>query len=428
MLHRKISRWWTAVAGALGAATGGGVIAVYVFGVFAKPISAEFGWSRATVSLGLTVFSIANGLGTVFLGVAMDRWGVKRTTMAMILLFGVSLASVSLLSPNLPAYLGVFAVVGFAAAAATIMPYALVVSVWFDRTRGWVLGLINAGTGLGGAIMPFYANYLLAHFGWRGGYLGVGIAVAVVPLLAMAFLVRLPEGFEENRLRDRLAAAKTAVPLHTIVRTSRHFWLLALAIFGISFATYGMLSQLTPMMLDRGVTPIVAAGVMSAASISSICSRLGAGAFLDRFFAPYVTAVIFILAAIGMLLVSGSHSVLLLTCGAVLLGLGLGAEGDLLTYLVSRYFSIYSFGSVTGAIWLTFAWGGASGIYLLNRSFDVTHSYKPAAYSFVAIVVLAAIAVSRLGPYRFPPAHKGSHASSSDSELGDETAGAVSRL
>ncbi|WP_321818747.1 MULTISPECIES: MFS transporter [unclassified Paraburkholderia] len=414
MLQRKINRWWTAVAGALGAATGGGVIAVYVFSIFAKPISAEFGWSRATVSLGLTVFSLMNGVGTVFLGIAMDRWGVKRVTMAMILLFGMALATVSTLSPDLPAYLLMFAVIGFAAAAATIMPYALVVSAWFDRTRGWVLGLINAGTGLGGAVMPFYANYLLAHYGWRGGFIGVGIAAAVIPLLALVLFVRLPEGFEEKRLQDRRAAAKTTVPLRTIVCTSKQFWLLAFSIFGISFATYGMLSQLTPMMLDRGIAPLVAAGIMSAASISSICSRLCSGAFLDRFFAPYVAAVIFVLAAIGMCLVSGSQEATLLMCGAVLLGLSLGAEGDLLTFLVSRYFSIYSFGSVTGAIWLMFAWGGAAGIYILNRCFDVMHTYTPAAYSFIALVVLAAIAVSRLGPYRYPSAHQRSE----DSEIG----------
>src|SRR5215472_2187986 len=112
-MKRQSNRWWAAVAGALGAATGGGVIAVYVFGVFAKPIAEEFGWSRATVSLGLTVFSIANGFGTLVLGQAMDRWGVKRATVAMIFLFGVALAALSLLPPNIGIYLAIFFAIGF---------------------------------------------------------------------------------------------------------------------------------------------------------------------------------------------------------------------------------------------------------------------------------------------------------------------------
>lgn len=406
MSQRQRSRWWSAVAGVLGAATGGGVIAVYVFGVFAKAIGVEYGWSRATVSLGLTVFAVANGLGAVFLGVAMDKWGVRRTTMGMILLFGVSLASVSILPAYLSLYLIVFAIVGFAAAAATIMPYALAVSAWFDKKRGLVLGIVNAGTGLGGAIMPFYAAYLMSHYGWRGGYLGVALAVTMIPLFALIVLVRLPKSFEENRRRERIEAGSKAIPLRVIMRNDKHFWLLATAIFCISFATFGMLSQLTPMITDHGITTSIAASIMSAASISSVCSRLGVGLLLDRFFAPYVTASVFALAAVGIWLVTGSSSVTALMCGAILLGIGLGAEGDLLTYLVSRYFSIYSFGSVTGAIWLCFAWGGAAGIYLLNLSFDITKSYGTAAYGFIAVVALGTVAVSRLGPYVFPSVHE----------------------
>jgi MFS family permease len=160
------------------------------------------------------------------------------------------------------------------------------------------------------------------------------------------------------------------------------------------------------MMLDRGVAPLVAAGVMSAAATSSICSRLFSGALLDRFHAPYVTAIIFLLAAVGMGLVSASGDPTVLTCGAVLLGLALGAEGDFLTFLVSRYFSIFSFGRVTGAMWLAFAWGGAAGTFILNKCFDVMHTYKPAAHGFIVIVVLAAVAMACLGPYVFPIAHR----------------------
>jgi MFS family permease len=189
------------------------------------------------------------------------------------------------------------------------------------------------------------------------------------------------------------------------MRTSKHFWLLALAIFCISIATMGTLSQLIPMVTDRGLSLLVAASIMSVASISSTCSRLGIGILLDRFFAPYVTAVVFALVSLGIWLVSGSHSPVVLMCGAGLLGIGLGAEGDVLTYLISRYFTIYSFGRVTGAIWLTFAWGGAAGIYLLNLSFSRTGAYETATHAFIAVVLLGLAAVLFLGPYVFPPLH-----------------------
>jgi MFS family permease len=405
MSTRQFNGWGSALGGMLGAATSAGVIAIYVFGVFAKAVGAEYGWSRASISLGLTVFAITNGLGSVFLGWALDRWGVKRATISMILLFGASLASVAFLPPYLWLYLTVFGVVGFAAAAATPIPYSLAVSAWFNRSRGLALGIVNAGNGLGGTLMPFYAGYLLTRYGWRGGYLGVALVATAIPLFALTVLVRLPRSFEENRRRERLDLRNEAVPLHRIMRTSKHFWLLALAIFCISIATMGTLSQLIPMVTDRGLSLLVAASIMSVASISSTCSRLGIGILLDRFFAPYVTAVVFALVSLGIWLVSGSHSPVVLMCGAGLLGIGLGAEGDVLTYLISRYFTIYSFGRVTGAIWLTFAWGGAAGIYLLNLSFSRTGAYETATHAFIAVVLLGLAAVLFLGPYVFPPLH-----------------------
>lgn len=403
MVKRQVSRWWSAIGGMLGTSTSAGVIAIFVFGVFAKAVGAEYGWSRASISLGLTVFSIANGVGAVFLGWALDRWGVKRATICVILVMGASLASVAFLPPYLWLYLTVFGVVGFAAAAATPIPYSLAVSAWFNNSRGLALGVVNSGNGLGGTLMPFFASFLLLRYGWRGGYLGVALVATLVPLFALIVLVRLPAGFDEKRRGARALAGVNAEPLSRIMRTSKHFWLLALAIFSISIATMGTLSQLTPMITDRGVSIVLAASIMSAASISSMCSRLGVGFLLDRFFAPYVTAVIFALVALGIWLVSSSHSAATLVCGAALLGIGLGAEGDVLTYLISRYFSLYSFGKVTGAIWLTFAWGGAAGIYLLNLSFARTMSYETATYAFVAIVLVGLVAVLNLGPYVFAP-------------------------
>lgn len=395
--------WWSTAGGMLGTATSAGVIAIFVFGVFAKAIGVEYGWPRAAISLGLTVFAITNGLGAVFLGWALDRWGIKRVTISMILVFGAALSSVAFLPAHLWLYLCVFGLAGFAAAAATPIPYSLAVSAWFNRRRGLALGIVNAGNGVGGTLMPFYASYLLSHYGWRGGYLGVAAVVTVVPLFALTVLVRLPKSFDENRRRERFEASINGVSLTQIMGSSRHFWLLAAAIFCISVATMGTLSQLIPIVTDRGVSLVLAASVMSVASVSGMCSRLAIGLFLDRFFAPYVTAIVFALVALGIGLVSASYSPYVLMCGAALLGLGLGAEGDVLTYLASRYFSIYSFGKVTGSVWLAFAWGGAAGIYLLNISFARTGSYELATYGFIAVVLVGMFAVLALGPYVFPP-------------------------
>lgn len=405
MFTRPINRWWNVVAGSLGVAVGAGVVGVYMFGVFAKAIGAEFGWSRASVSLGLTAFALASGVGSLTLGVAIDRFGLRKVTMLYVLFFGGSVALVPLLPARLELFVMTFAVMGFFGSAATVMPYATAICSWFNRKRGLALGLVNAGTGIGAALMPLYANFLLSRYGWQGGYWGVAILVTLIPVVALIFLVRLPAGYEQER-RSLLAelrggTVEGSLSLGAIAKSSTHFWLIAIAIFTVSVATFSVISQIVPIATDRGHSSMVAAGILSAVGIGSLIARLVAGFAMDRVFAPYVAAGVFLLAMIGLGLLVGAKSAMTLTVAGILVGIAAGAEGDILTYLVSRYFPMGSFGSVAGAIWVTWAWGGALGTYLVGLSFDNTQSYTAAIVAFVVLLGLGTVAVLRLGPYLF---------------------------
>jgi len=159
MFTQPVNRWWNVVAGALCAAVGAGVVGVYMFGVFAKSIGAEFGWSRVSVSLGLTAFALASGVGSLTLGLAIDRFGLRKVTSIYVLLFGGSIALVPLLPARLEYFVTAFAVMGFFGSAATVLPYATAICNWFDRERGLALGLVNAGTGIGAALMPLSPTF-----------------------------------------------------------------------------------------------------------------------------------------------------------------------------------------------------------------------------------------------------------------------------
>lgn len=399
----KYHKGYIPLAGVLGAFVGSGVIAVYVFSIFAKQIALDFEWTRSTVALGLTVYSIANGLGGVFLGVAMDKWGMKKSTLIMVMIFGLSLASVSLLPPNFTLYLIIFSIMGFSGAAATILPYSLAISAWFDRGRGIMLGLVNVGTGLGGVFLPIIAAYLLTHYGWRYGYIGIGILAIIIPLFALLVLVRLPDDYEKQRIENREKIKQQKISTFSLVKENRHLKLFMVGIFCVAFATYGLLSQLTMIVTDKGISLMQAAGIMSAASIASTLSRLGTGFLLDFFPARIIAASLFGLSIIGIWLITANSGYEFLVIGAILLGFGLGSEGDIMTYMTSRYFPLVSYGTIVGLVWLTFAWGGASGMYLLNLSFDLLGQYAPAAYGFMVIVAIGIISILLMGDYIYPP-------------------------
>jgi MFS family permease len=402
VFNQPINRWWTVVAGAMGAAVGSGVVVVFALGVFAKSIASEYGWSRSSVSLALTAFAITSGFGIFTLGMAIDRLGLRRVAIIYVALFGCAIATVPFVGPHLGLFIATFAIMGLFGSAATVMPYAVAVCAWFNQKRGLALGLVNAGTGVGAALLPLYSQFLLRNYGWRVGYWGVAAMAAAVAIFGVSAFVRLPAAYEEERRAMRMERGNTSDSLRTIMKKNGTFWLIAFAIFVVSVATFGVISQIISLVTDRGLTAMEATTILSTAGIGSLLARLVVGYTLDRIFAAYVVTGVFAIAMGGMALLIGAKSVLVLTLGAVMVGIAAGAEGDILTFLVSRYFPLRSFGSIAGAIWLTWAWGGALGTYLLALSFDLTHTYTIAIVAYIVALAVGIGAILQLGPYVFP--------------------------
>jgi predicted MFS family arabinose efflux permease len=162
------------------------------------------------------------------------------------------------------------------------------------------------------------------------------------------------------------------------------------------------LGSLVPFLKDRGFGASSVAAVMSAAGASSWLARPVVGYFLDRVFAPFVAAAMFLFGVCGLLLLSFADGVATIVAAAILIGFCLGSEGDLLAFLVSRYYGPEVYSRVLGAQWVVWAWGGGIGTFVAGATFRATASYTLALVGFAALLALCTIIVCRLGPYEFP--------------------------
>lgn len=397
--------WWIVVAGAMGAAVGAGIFMVYAFGILGRALTSEHGWDRSVVQYCMTSFLIASGFGSVVLGRLIHRHGVRHPSIAYIVLFASAIAVLAALPASQAMFYAVFAIIGFGGAAANAMPYAVSVSAWFDRNRGLALGLVNTGAGVGAALAPQYASFLVSEYGWRAGFLGVAVLVGLVPILGFLFLVRDPPVPASRAPRPDTASPGIRWFQAPHFR-GRHFWRIALCILAISVAMFGVMGLMVPMLADRGVPSTTTAAVLSAAGVSSWFGRVIVGYAMDKVFAPYVAASTFALALIGVALIGGADSTTAIMIGAALVGFTFGAEGDLVTFLTSRYFSMEQYSTVLGAVWVTWAWGGGIGTYLVGVTYSATGSYETALTVFAGVLVAAAIVVCTLGPYLYPPAKR----------------------
>lgn len=405
MFSKPINRWWTVVAGAIGTGTGVGVVAGYVFGVFITSISAEFGWERSYTTAGISALYIASGIGSLVLGSVMTKWSIRAVTMLFVAMFSLSVMAVGLMPGSVVLFCIIFASIGFFGAAATAMPYAIAIARQFDRNRGIALALAVSGSGAGVLLLPSFANYLMQGFGWRAAYVGIGAIVGGVPLAALILCFRSPP------IPAGHASGDAIVSLRALATSSKTFWLVALAILAISIALVGVITNFFPILTDRGIDPAQAARIVGLLGAASWVSRLGVGALLDRMHARVVAMAIFLLSGLGIVVTAVSGDGALIYVAAILLGLGIGAEADLITFVMSRYFPAKSLPKVLGAVWVFFAWGNGLGVFIASLSFDLTGSYNMAYAIFTGLALFSALTISRLGTYVFPADEASGHRS-----------------
>lgn len=398
MFNRAISPWWTVASGTMSGIVNAGTVMVYAFGILALGLMKEFGWSREVIASAFTAFLIGSGVGLAGLGWLISRYGIRAPSAVLAAAAALSLVAVGVMPPSPVLFSTLFLLVGIGGAATTALPFAVAISGFFDARRGIALGVVVSGSGVGGVLLPQLAQYTSTHFGWREGFVIIGALMGVILVTSFVVFVRTPPGVVERKNREQVAAAQRRTVRQTYMG-NRSFWLILLPILAVSIATFGALGTLVLFSKDKGYPGETIAWIFSIVGLVSLAGRLIVGYLLDRFFAPYVTAAIFLLAAFGLVLLVVGSSVGVVCLGAVCLGLAMGSEADLLTFLVSRYFPLVEVSRVVALNWVAWAWGGAVGTPLAAASFARFGSYVPAYGLFAALLVVGALLVVRIGPY-----------------------------
>lgn len=399
--------WWVVAASCVGLFWGV-PITVYSFSVFLKPLMQDFHASRAAISLAFTLKLVVSALITPLVGWLISQYGARKVIFFATGMLGVILLSNKALTGSLWHFYFFYAALGPLISGMGPIPYGHVVSHWFDRRRGLALGLMMLGIGSGAMIMPPFAQALINHYGWHSGYAILGCLVLLVPIPVVAAIIKeKPQdvGLFPDGARPRLGAAPLGDSLPGLSRNdawrSRTFWFMVCAFSLVSVSVQGCLVHMTAMLTDRGINAQSAAFGISLVGAAVLIGRVGTGYLLDRFFGAHVAALFFggAAAGIGLLMINGTPSIAFL--GAFLVGLGLGAEVDMIAYLVSRYFGLRSFPEIYSLVFGAFALAGAFGPLLMGAGFDFTGSYHAPLITFFAATLVATVLMTLLGPYCF---------------------------
>jgi MFS family permease len=394
---RRYYGWRVVMAACLGVMVGFGSLYVYTFGVFMKPLSAEFGWSREAISRGFGLAALSMAVGSPLIGQWLDRYRPRRVILLCLTIYGCGIASLALLRPHLWQFYATCILLGAVGNGAAHLAYSRAISTWFHERLGMALACVMAGAGLGSMTLPLFAQTIISRAGWRAAYLSLG---------GLALAVGLPMTWRyihERTSTDRDSpAAIPSGPTWQQGLRSYPFWIIVAVLFVSSVSMNGTITHLVALLTDRGITPGGAALSASLLGGSSLLGRLAVGWVLDRFFGARVAFVVFLITAGGILLLARADTLIMGCVAAALIGVGAGGEADITPYLLTRYFGLHAFSTLYGITWTFYAIAGAIGPVILGRAFDSTGSYTLLLTLLAAALAMAGALMLLLPRYARP--------------------------
>src|SRR4051812_3040655 len=387
--------WGVCVAAFVGAMVSFAAIMPYTFSLFIEPLAKAFGWHREAISSAFGIAAITVAVFSPGIGTLLDRFPPRRIILPSILVFAAAYASLSLLTPNISRFYLTYFVLGVVGNGTAQLAYTRAVLTWFQKHRGLALALVLTGSGTGSILIPLVTQAVINQYGWRSAYLALGcIALLGIPLTALLIRNRrLPLAQVDHHFQS-------GVSIGSALRSSI-FWIFAVMIMLEAFGSNGLISHLAALLTERGISAQSAALALSVMGASGILGRLTTGLLLDRFFAPYIAALMLAISGLGILMLTNAATALVALSGTALMGYGLGSEADVVPYLIARYFGRKHFAALYGLTWTAYAVGGATDPIVVGHFYDQTGNYQPRMITALAFTCVVSAALSLLLP-RYP--------------------------
>ncbi|MBN3949431.1 MAG: MFS transporter [Nostoc sp. NMS7] len=379
-------------------------------GVFIVPLEQEFGWSRATISLAISINLVLYGLIGPFAATVMERIGIRRMMVFSLAVIALGVGLTTLMSASWQLVLLWGVVVGCGSGVIALVLGAIVVNRWFLSKRGLVLGILTASTATGQLVfLPMLAS-VSDRFGWRTAALALsGAALLIIPAIA-AFMRDRPADVGLRPFGDNSETVEVFKPkVNSIASTlnalwlgmrNRDFWLLFGSFFICGASTNGLIgTHLIPACIDHGIPEVKAAGLLAIMGLFDFFGTTMSGWLSDRWNNRYLLFWYYGLRGLSLIFLpfSFNFSFYGLSIFAVFYGLDWIATVPPTVRFVANIFGKENVGVMFGWIVAGHQLGAATAAFGAGVLRTWTGSYLQAFILSGILCLIAAVCVLQIG-------------------------------
>jgi MFS family permease len=380
----------------------------YSFGVMFKPMIAEFGWSRGSMSLAFFLNMTLYALSLIAVGRFYDRYGPKWVIIISTLFLSAGYIFISRITSlwQFLLFYGILAAVGLG--GTTVPLVAALTSKWFVKWRGLAISLSLSGNSIGQFALVPLLTIITLRYGWRASYFSIGVIMLVVNVALALLVIRgdpddfgmRPFGFEGERReqggshQDQFDDDPRDMGLREAMGTYS-FWLYLTVMFACGSGDFLVTTHLIPLITDYGISATKAGNILAWFGLMSLAGILIAGPASDLIGNKIPIALTFLIRVFLFVLILKYQNATSFYIFALAFGFTFLITAPLTPTLVGRLYGLSHVGLISGFITTIHHLGGGLWAYLGGVIFDHTGSYR-LAFMISAVMAFAAVLCSIL--------------------------------
>ncbi len=358
--------------------------------IFDEAILNEFGWTKSELKFRDLVNLVASSLIMPFVGVLIDKYGVKKMMIIGLTLIAVLYYMYSMIQTTYHMY-AIHLVFAFAVSGAGTLATVIMVSQRVTNKRGTAIGIALAGTSAGGIIIPQIGKPLLENFGWRTAFQYEAIIPIVVLLIIVAFVkpIKFKKAKETDLSKKDEETGLTEITFNKAIKQPV-FWAICFAGVFCFYSIMGVISNLFLYLRELDFSASSAANMFSIFFAIILVAKLTSGMvteYIDEYKLFRIQLALMMLGTVGIAM----NSAALVWPSLIAVGIGWGGLYTLLNYIIITTFGVKSAGKIGGVISTFEGIGSGLGAWVTGLVSDKTGSYSASFWIVVALLGIALI-------------------------------------
>lgn len=390
---------WLMVPVAIIAQAVTGVGQTYGVSVFNPSLLETLDISLSALTGAYMVGTLLAALPQPLIGSLMDRFGLRRTMIGVVILLGGACLFFSQIDSLVTLLLGFFFLRLLGQGALSLLS-GNIPAMWFQQKLGTVTGIVSSGFSISMAVIPALFLAMINRGGWRLAYAQLGYLVWIIMLPLLILVFRNHPG-EVNQVIDGIRdpgedndqnssqtinsynlkqAQKT--PAYWIMMVNSALW--AMIVTAVFFNLLSIFDSL-------GITQTVAAGTYTTYAIASLVTQLLLGPAADRGRLQYMLVFCMASLAAGVAVLTIATSPWIAHGYAVLVGISTGLISLVGGTIFARYYGREHLGKLRGGVLTAQVAGSSLGPFITGVLFDLHGSYLISLWIFVGLLIPASI-------------------------------------